>query len=1225
MLHRVLKFCLQMPWLVMLAVAGIGVFGFISLRNNPKDAIPDISENQVIVASDWPGRSPRDVEDQVTYPLAQQLQGIPRVKDVRTISGFGMSRIYVVFEDGVDVYWARSRVLERLAVAGGALPADVTPTLGPDATALGQVFWYSVDGPYDLATLRSLQDYTVKYALLNADGVAEVATVGGFVREYQVEVDPDALRAHGIPLEQVVAAVRGSNLDVGAKVIEQAGVEYLIRGVGFMKNLEDLELIVLKNDGHVPVLLRDVARVQFGPEFRRGAIADQHGEKVGGVVTIRYGANPREVIDNVKAEIEKLQPALPEGVTITPFYDRTKLIDQTLDNLSSALIQQLIIVALISLVFLLHLRSSLIIGSTLPLSVLAAFIAMEAFGIGSNIMSLAGISIAIGEVTDLGIVMVEVIYRKLQEDGGKSPRLKVVLSAARHEGGAILTAAGTTLLSFTPVFFLPDQSFKLFAPLAWTKSFTLAAAAILAVTLMPVLCLLFLGGDGQTGRKRFREGLRWLGSIGLAGLWAFLALRFGEYFESEFGVRSWLVALVGFVLVLLAVRRIWREPLTSIEDNPVARGIVRVYAPMLRYFLHHKIALGVITCAIVFLGALTLFGARSVLAPLYGSFDQPDSVRPLAALDKHYPGMGTEFMPPFDEGDLLYMPSLLSQASLTETMDAMQWQNRQIAQVPEVLTVMGKLGRAETSLDPAPIGMIETIVQIKPREQWRKAIPREQLIAYLRGAWVSEDLLREMREGESKKAVREALAEGLTLEALAAQVEQARELAEVRELLAESPDQLTLGERVLEDLSVDLSKKRLIADLRAVTHQTGVAPSWLHPIETRIVMLSSGIRARIGLEIWGDNADTLSELALQFEPIVKEVEGATDVTAMRTGGMPYVEFVLKRERMAHYGVNVEMVQEIIEVALGGKRITTTVEDRERYPVRIRYERELRDNLEELGDVLVTTPAGAQVPITELAEIRHVVGPAMIRGINGKLVGYVMFNPVEVDEVTLIQRVEERVNRAIESGEVQWPKGYTFRWVGQYQEALRAGERLMFIIPLVIGSIFLLVFLHFRKFSTSLIVFSGVPVAIAGGLIGLRYWPWLQSLLMDVPQGPPIYLTVAVAVGFISVLGVTTDDGVVMGTYIESLVKERKPDSVAAIRATVIEAGCKRIRPALMTAATTVIGMLPILWSTGRGSDVLQPMALPAVGGSLIELISIFVVPVAMCWWLEFKHKRALKR
>ncbi|MCZ7607373.1 MAG: efflux RND transporter permease subunit [Planctomycetota bacterium] len=453
MLHRVLKFCLQMPWLVIVAVAGIAVFGYVSLRDNPKDAIPDISENQVIVSSDWPGRSPRDVEDQVTYPLAQQLQGIPRVKDVRTISGFGMSRIYVVFEDGVDVYWARSRVLERLAVAGGTLPPDVTPTLGPDATSLGQVFWYTVDGPYDLATLRSLQDYTVKYALLNADGVAEVASVGGFVREYQVEVDPDALRAHNIPLEQVVAAVRSSNLDVGAKVVEQTGVEYLIRGVGFMKSLEDLELIVLKNDGHVPVLLRDVARVQFGPEFRRGAIADQHGEKVGGVVTIRYGANPREVIDSVKAEIEKLQPALPEGVTITPFYDRTRLIDQTLDNLSSALIQQLLIVALISLVFLLHLRSSLIIGSTLPLSVLAAFIAMEAFGIGSNIMSLAGISIAIGEVTDLGIVMVEVIYRKLQEDGGKSPRLKVVLSAARHEGGAILTAAGTTLLSFTPVFF----------------------------------------------------------------------------------------------------------------------------------------------------------------------------------------------------------------------------------------------------------------------------------------------------------------------------------------------------------------------------------------------------------------------------------------------------------------------------------------------------------------------------------------------------------------------------------------------------------------------------------------------------------------------------------------------------------------------------------------------------------------------------------------------------
>ncbi|MCC6465267.1 MAG: efflux RND transporter permease subunit, partial [Planctomycetes bacterium] len=997
--------------------------------------------------------------------------------------------------------------------------------------------------------------------------------------------------------------------------------------VGFIKQVADLEQVVLKNDGHTPVLLRDVARVQLGPEFRRGALADQHGEKVGGVVTIRYGANPQQVIENVKAELAKLEPALPEGVTITPFYDRTKLIDQTLDNLRSSLLQQLLITALVSLIFLLHLRSALIIGSTLPLSVLAAFIAMEAFGIGSNIMSLAGISIAIGEVTDLGIVMVETIYRGLQQDNSGSPRWRVVLNSARSEGRAVLTAAGTTLLSFMPVFFLPDQSYKLFAPLAWTKTFTLAFAAVLAVTLMPVLCLLFLGrGTGSAERaKAGREALRWVGALAMAGLWAMLVWRFRAEVEADFGLQAGAVAVLGGMLVLLAVRKLLGERLTGVDDNPVARGIVRVYAPILRFFLRHKAVLAGLTVIVILLGASVLVGARKALWPVYAAADavlpQDSTLRPLDTVAGHFPGMGTEFMPPFDEGDLLYMPSLLSQASLSETMEAMQWQNRQIAAVPEVETVVGKLGRADTSLDPAPIGMVETILQIKPRSQWRKAVPRERLAALLEGGWQPADLLREMREGEAKQAVRQALDGGLALPALAREVRDARPLSEIRPLL-DRPAELTLGERVLENLSEDLSKQRLVADLRAVTHQPGVAPSWLHPIETRIVMLSSGIRARIGLEIWGDDADRLAELALQFEPIIKQVPGATDVTAMRAGGQPYLEYHLRRDRIAHYGLNVEEIQDLIEVALGGKRLTTTVEGRERYPVRVRYERELRDNLAELDSLLVPTPMGAQVPITELADIRHVIGPSMIRGINGKLVGYVMFNPASVDEVTLIERVDARVKQAIEKGDVDWPKGYSYRWVGQYQEALRAGARLRIIVPLVVLCIFLLVFLHFRKLDTALIVFSGVPVAIAGGLIGLRYWPWLQSLLRDAPQGPPIYLTVAVAVGFISVLGVTTDDGVVMGTYIEELHHERKPATVAALRETVVAAGCTRIRPALMTAATTLIGLSPLLWTTGRGSDVLQPMALPAIGGTLIELISIFIVPVAMCWRKERLLRRA---
>ncbi|MCA8912916.1 MAG: efflux RND transporter permease subunit, partial [Planctomycetes bacterium] len=1044
MIDRLIKLCLQTPLLVLIATGVVVVFGFQALQNNPKDAIPDISENQVIVSTEWMGRSPQDVEDQITYPLSQEMQGIPQVVDVRTISGFGFSRIYVVFQDGVDVYWARSRVLERLAVAAGNLPEGVKPELGPDATSLGQVYEYTVEGPYDLATLRTIQDYTVRYALQNAEGVAEVSTVGGYVREYQVEIDPDALRAHGITLEHVVMAVKQSNLDVGAKTVEQGGIEYLIRGVGFVKRIEDLEQIVLKNDGHVPVLLRDVARVQLGPEFRRGALADDKGERVGGIVTMRYGANPQEVIGNVKEEIEKIKPALPKGVEIKPFYDRTQLVDETLWTLTDTIVAEILVTMLVVILFLLHLRSGLLISATIPISVLMTFIGMEAFGIGSNIMSLGGIIIAIGVVVDMGIIMTETIYRALQEDGGRSKRFDVVYGAAREVGGAILTSVLTIVISFVPIFFLPGQSYKLFAPLAWTKTFCLLASAITAITLVPVLCYLFLGGRKQSQSRKAqltRQAMRWASALGIAALLAWLTLHFDSWMEAHLGMRAGFLAVLVFVLAGLAVLRMWSEKLTPIDESPVARGIVKGYVPTLLFFLRNKWVLGAVYVLIVFWGAMAAFGAKTMLSPVYGATDNPDSVRPLAALDEHYPGFGHEFMPPLDEGSLLYMPSLLSQAGLGKTLDAMEWQNRQIASVPEVNGVVGKLGRADTSLDPAPIGMIETMVELKPKSQWRKAISRNELIERLESGMTLKDLRREMREGDAKIAFNKAVGEGLTIGQLLAGLRDAREANELLDL--DPGADMTLAEKIVLNLRRDLSKKDLISDLRLKTFQPGVAPSWLQPIQTRVVMLSSGIRARIGLELVGDDANELAELALQLEPIVKEVDGTADVTALRTGGKPYVEFELKRDRMAHYGVSVAQVNNVIEIALGGKRLTTTVEGRERYPVRVRYERELRDNLEELGDVLITTPNGAQIPITEVADIRSVVGPAAIRGVNGQLVGYVMFNPVDIDETTLIERVQERVQQAIDNKEVDWPKGYSYRWVGQYKEAQRANQRLSF--------------------------------------------------------------------------------------------------------------------------------------------------------------------------------------
>jgi copper/silver efflux system protein len=1151
MIDRLIQFCLKSPLLVLLATAGVVVFGFKALLDNPKDAIPDISLNQVIVSTEWMGRSPQDVEDQVTYPLASALQAVPRIEDVRTMSGFGMSRVYLIFEDGVDIYWARSRVLERMAVAQANLPAGVTPTLGPDATALGQVYMYTVDGPYDLAELRTLQDYTLRYALLQVDGVAEVASIGGYVREYQVEVDPERLRAHDVMLEDVVAALKNSNLDVGAKAIENRGSEFLVRGVGFVKSLSDLEQTVVKNMDHVPVRLSDVARVQVGPEFRRGALADGHSERVGGIVTIRFGANPQEVIGRVKAEMARIQPTLPQGVTIKPFYDRTGLIDETLNTLRDTLIEEIIVTALIILIFLLHLRSALIVASTFPLAMLMGFIGMQAFGVSSNIMSLGGIAIAIGDIADMAIIMTETIYLGLLDDKGRSPRLQVVGKSAREVGGAIVTSVATTVISFVPVFALTGQSYKLFAPMAWTKTFTLSASLLLAICLVPVLCYLFIGGrkarELSPRQRRFGSTLKWVGALGMASLVTWIVIRSQAYIEAWLGLSAVFVALPVFLLTALAVLRVWKEPLTPIESNPVARALVGVYRPTLRYFLRRSRVLYGICAIAVLLGAMAAFGASTVLwpikAPISAAGGDPDRIAPIAAMQEHYPGFGQEFMPPLDEGTLLCMPSLLSQASLSETLRVMEWQTQQIMTVPEVEHAIGKLGRAETALDPAPIGMIETVVMLKPKDQWRPG----------------------------------------------------------------------------------MDKKKLVAELRRVTDLKGVAPAWLQPIQTRVVMLSSGIRSQIGLEILGDDANQLAEMALALEPIIKSVDGAGDVVAMRTGGKPYVEYKRRRDRMQHYGLTVMMVQDTIEVALGGMELTRTVEGRERYPVRLRYERDLRDRLEDLERILVATPGGAQVPITEVADIEYVIGPSEIRGANGKLAGYVTFNTVGIDETRLIARVEERVTQAIENKEIHWPAGYTFNWVGQYQEQQRTNQRLLLIVPVILVIIVLVLFLHFRKWSWTLIVFSGLPINLAGGALMIRYWPWLQSLFTGEAQGPPIYITVAVIVGFLVLAGVALNDRVVIGTYIEQLRKLKPPRTIQDVRDLVVEAGSRRIRPAFMTVLTSIIGLLPILWATGRGSDVMQPMALPIFGGMLINMVSMFLAPVMMSQWMEFRLRGELKR
>ncbi|MHC5012637.1 MAG: efflux RND transporter permease subunit, partial [Planctomycetota bacterium] len=772
----------------------------------PVDAIPDISENQVIVYTPWPGRSPKDVEDQVTYPLAVALQGIPEVVDVRSISGFGFSQIYVVFADGTDIYWSRSRVLERLNVAQRDLPEGVTSGLGPDATSLGQILWYTVealDGSLDLGQLRSLQDWTIRYALQTVEGVAEVASIGGFVQEYQVDTDPHRLRAHGVSLAQVAEAVRRSNLDVGAKVVEEEGVEYVLRGVGFVKRLRDLEETVVVETDHVPIRIRDVGTVTLGPAFRRGALADERGEVVGGVVTMRYGANPLDVIDRVKVAMERLRPSLPENVVIRPFYDRTLLIHQTQDTLIETLQFEVAITVIVILLFLLHIRSSLLVAITLPSAVLISFAAMHVFGVGANIMSLAGIAIAIGTMVDMGIVITENIHRHLTERSPDVSRRRAIHEASSEVGGAVFTAISTTVVSFMPVFLLTDQEGKLFRPLAFTKSFALASALLVSITLVPILAHVFL----RPGRLRQDAAALIAGLLGGVGgamvfLWADSAeVVPGSLMAGLLSVQPAILALAFSLLVGGLAYKGFTEPLTPIEQNPVARGVVRAYTPVLRWVLRHKALFTVLPILVVLWGTMVWLGAGTVLKPVKSLLRtvgvDPAVIRPLGALESRFPGVGREFMPPLDEGGLLFMPSILPHGSLNQTIDVMIAQNRGMLEVPEVVRVVGKAGRAETALDPAPVGMIETILVLEPRHLWRPGLTREDLIA----------------------------------------------------------------------------------ELRRTTHVPGVAPSWLQPIETRIIMLQSGIRASIGQRIFGPTPEAIEQATLAFEQALKGVPGAADVTA----------------------------------------------------------------------------------------------------------------------------------------------------------------------------------------------------------------------------------------------------------------------------------------------------------------------------------------------------------
>lgn len=1172
MVNWLIRWCLGNRFLVMLASLAILVTGWYCLANTPIDAIPDIGEKQVIVLADWPGRSPQDVEDQVTYPLTVSLQGTPGVKSIRSASGFGFSMVFIIFRDDAEYYWARSRVLERLTVAGGKLPPGVVPVLGPDATALGQVYFYTLEADgADLGQLRSLQDWYVRYQLQSVEGVSEVASMGGFVKQYQIDVHPDKLRAHRLTLPDVYEAVKKSNIDVGANVVENNGLEFFVRGVGFVRTIADIENIVLRQEGGTPIFLKSIATVQIGPEFRRGVLDDSGAPAVGGVVTMRYGENPLRVIDRLKDRIKEIEPGLKitlsdgkqVSVRIVPYYDRTDIINETIDTLREALLEEAIVTGLVVLLFLLHLRSSLAIMPTLPLSVAMSFIAMYYLGIDSNIMSLAGIAIAIGDVADMGIIMTENIYRRLSEERER-PYADVVYEAAIEVGGPILTAVSNTIISFIPVFALTGAEGRLFKPLAYTKTFAISASVILAITVVPVLAYYTLK-PVQWSRRRSLL----LGSLaGMAGAIAMYgALRWG--FENPGPLTGLPTALAVGLMVGAAVFRMGRERLISLEENVVSRGIFGTFRPMLRWVVDHKGAFLAIPVSLLVLGLTIWLGFARMAYPVTAIATavglDPSETRVWAELRTTFPGIGREFMPPLDEGSLLYMPSLLPSASLTEAQAVIALQNAQIRRVPEVESVVGKAGRADSALDPAPMSMIETIIILKPESQWRQVSVERWYSGIGALEWARPALSSLWPEHRP------------------------------------------------------VTKKELLDDLQEKTAIPGVLPTWLQPIQTRIVMLQTGFRAMMGVKVFGSDVREIERIGLQMEQILKKVPGATDVVADRIVGRPYLQYEINREAIARYGVNIRDVQDIIEIGIGGQNLTTTVEGRERYPMRVRYLREFRESFDDLERILVPTSTGANVPIGQLAKISFSVGPQELKSENGLLVGYVTMNTRDRDEVTVVEEADallraekKRSDELIAAGRHEEatlvvPPGYYWNWSGQYENQVRATQRLSWMVPLVLVSMFVMIYVGLGRWWLAFIVFFGIMVSASGGFALLLFWG--------------SNLSVAVWVGFIALFGVADDASVVILSFLEDKFREREPESIAEIRQMTIDASLRRVRPLLMTTATTVIGLMPLFLTSGRGSDVMQPMAIPSVGGMAVQLIVFLLAPCLYCMVKEWQFTR----
>jgi len=1143
MINRILDFCIRERLIVLIASIAIVAYGWYATQKIPLDAIPNVGENQVIVLTKWPGRSPKDMEDQITYPLSIALQAVPGSKSVRGKSMFGFSFVQVTFDDDVDFYWARSRVAEQLTTVSGALPEGVTPTLAPDATALGQIYYYVLEPPMgmDLAELRSKQDFVIKYALQSVDGVAEVASIGGYVKQYQIDVDPDRLRYHNLPLSRVIEAVKESNIDVGAKTVENGGMEFIVRGKGFIgagkseqETIAQITDTVVLTRGGIPLRIGDLAQVQLGPAFRRGALDLNGQEAVGGVVVMRYGENPRDVIERVQAKIASLEPEL-NGIEIHGIYDRTTLINETVGTLTEALGQETLITIVVVILFLLHVRASIVIAITLPMAVLMAFAAMKLYGVDANIMSLAGIAIAIGTMVDMGIIVLENIYAALADwetegsPGGQGRRVEVIKGAAAEVVPAVMTAVSTTIVSFLPVFFLTGRDYKLFAPLAWTKTFALAASLIVAVTVVPMLGRMLLRSSRMPRWTGFAAGFAMAGLA--AGLCHFVwADHLQEWTLIDPAWATALAAAIGF----LSGYWMTREQIRSMEDNPVSRFVRFLYAGRLRVALQHKMLMLSFPLAIFFLGLGAWIGLPVVMRPLEnvaGMLGANLNEVPGYVKAKHlFTGLKSDDWIALDEGSWFYMPSLYPAASFNQAMEVLQTQDVLIKQIPEVENVMGKIGRVDSALDPAPAAMVETYVMLKPRHKWRKG----------------------------------------------------------------------------------MTERKIWDEINAVATLPGVTPaSPLQPIEGRVVMLQAGIKASMAVRIYGDTLEGLAKAAVAVAEQLKQhhAVNAGTVNPDIVMGKPYYEFEVDRKEAARYGMTTMMVNQIVSAGLGGIDVTTTVEGRERYPIQIRFSRDVRERIDDLPKVAVVTHSEDVVPLERLSTTW---GPGMINSEDSRLVAHVMFSPSgSAGDLETVEAVMNSLRIARENGSLTFPAGnFELQAVGSFQNQIEANQRLMWILPTVFLINLLLHYLHFRNLPISLVVFSGIPIACAGGMIAVA--------VMGVE------LNTAVWVGFIALAGLAADDGIVMASYIHERLKRRTIGNVADLRNEIYEAGLKRIRPCVMTTITTLAALVPILLSSGRGADVARAMALPVFGGMLIEPFTTFVVPTVYCAYMEFKLRAGLR-